>query len=63
VVECTGFENRRGGNPTVSSNLTLSAIFPIKKAASPTVGSFFYWENGGIDMELNPESSTFLAGS
>jgi len=25
VVECTGLENRQGGNPFVSSNLTASA--------------------------------------
>ncbi len=29
MVECAGLENRSGGNPTVSSNLTLSAIHGV----------------------------------
>ena len=35
AVEGTGLENRRRGNPFVSSNLTASAKFPLEPVAAP----------------------------
>jgi hypothetical protein len=39
VVECTGLENRRRCEPSVSSNLTASAKYPVK---TPLSGRFLF---------------------
>jgi hypothetical protein len=54
VVECTGLENRRRGNPSVSSNLTASA----RSRYQNPVNSIIYWVFVLSGPSISPPSST-----